>query len=155
VGQLPDFEDYNMTNRTYRYFKGEPVFPFGYGLSYTTFDYETPALSSEVVSVGDEATLTLSVTNSGDYDGEEVVQLYLQKPDDAEGPLLTLRGFKRVFIAKGEKVDVKFQLTPEVLEWWNADAQRMTPLAGDYRLLVGSSSRPEDLEALALKVVAP
>jgi beta-glucosidase len=153
VAQLPDFEDYNMTNRTYRYFTGEPLFHFGYGLSYTSFDYDTPQVSSDAVSTGDEATLTVSVTNTGNYDGEEVVQLYLQKPDDAEGPLLTLRGFKRVLIAKGETVEVKFQLTPEVLEWWNAEAQRMTALAGDYRLLVGSSSRQEDLQAVPLTVV--
>jgi beta-glucosidase len=153
VEQLPDFEDYNMTNRTYRYFKGEPLFHFGYGLSYTTFTYEAPRLSSETVAIKDEATLTVSVTNNGNYDGEEVVQLYLQKPDDVEGPLLTLRGFKRVFIAKGETVEVKFQLTQEVLEWWNAGAQRMTALAGDYRLLVGSSSRQEDLQAVPLTIV--
>jgi beta-glucosidase len=155
VEQLPDFEDYNMTNRTYRYFKGEPLFPFGYGLSYTTFAYEDPKVSSEAVKVNDDATFSVSVTNTGNYDGEEVVQLYLQKPNDAEGPMLTLRGFKRVFIGKGETVDVQFQLTPEVLEWWNAEAQRMTPLAGDYRLLVGSSSRLEDLEAVSLTVVEP
>lgn len=152
VAQLPDFEDYNMTNRTYRYFKGEPLFPFGYGLSYTTFDYDTPVLSSNVVTHNDAASLTVSVTNSGNYDGEEVVQLYLQKPDDVEGPLLTMRGFQRVFIPKGETVEVKFELTPEVIEWWNADAQRMTSLAGEYRLLVGSSSRLEDLQAVPLTV---
>ena len=152
VDQLPDFQDYNMANRTYRYFKGEPLYPFGYGLSYTTFSYDQPELSKPSISTDEDASLKVSVTNTGDYDGEEVVQLYLQKPDDKEGPLLTLRGFQRVFIPKGETIEVEFQLTEDVLEWWNADAQRMTPLAGDYRLLVGGSSRMEDLQDVALTV---
>ena len=152
VDQLPDFQDYNMANRTYRYFEGEPLFPFGYGLSYTTFSYEKPELSNSTISIDEEASLTVSVTNNGDYDGEEVVQLYLQKPDDTEGPSLTLRGFQRVFIPKGETVEVEFQLTDEVMEWWNADAQRMTYLPGDYHMLVGSSSRLQDLHAVPFTV---
>jgi beta-glucosidase len=153
VEQLPDFQDYNMANRTYRYFEGEPLFPFGYGLSYTTFSYDNLQLTNSTISANEEASLKVSVTNTGDYDGEEVIQLYLQKPDDDEGPSLTLRGFQRVFIPKGETVEVEFQLTEDVLEWWNADAQRMTPLAGDYRLLVGSSSRLQDLNEVPLTVV--
>lgn len=142
-----------MANRTYRYFEGEPLFPFGYGLSYTTFSYDNLQLSNSTISTNEEASLKVSVTNTGDYDGEEVIQLYLQKPDDAEGPALTLRGFQRVFIPKGETVEVEFQLTEDVLNWWNADAQRMTPLAGDYCLLVGSSSRVQDLHEVPLTVV--
>lgn len=103
------------------------MYPFGYGLSYTTFSYNQPELSKTSISTNEEASLKVSVTNTGDYDGEEVVQLYLQKPDDKEGPLFTLRGFQRVFIPKGETVEVEFLLTEDVLEWWNADAQRMTP----------------------------
>ena len=150
VEQLPDFEDYNMANRTYRYFRGEPMFHFGYGLSYTSFSYGEPQLGAAFVTPGENARVSVSVTNTGEYDGEEVVQLYLQKPDDSEGPQLTLRSFERVFISKGETVQVEFELTHAQLEWWNEVVQRMTVLPGDYRLLVGGSSRMEDLQAVDL-----
>lgn len=152
VAQLPDFEDYSMKGRTYRYFEGEAQFPFGYGLSYTTFSYDRPQLSSTEVAADGSATLSVKVSNTGNYDGEEVVQLYLQKPDDADGPTKALRGFERVFVPKGETVELRFALSAEVLEWWNPEIERMTPLAGDYRLLVGSSSRNEDLQTVDFKV---
>jgi len=82
LSQLPDFEDYSMQGRTYRYMKLEPLFPFGYGLSYTTFQYGKPVLDNECITVGQSVTLTVPVTNSGKRDGDEVVQLYLRKVGD-------------------------------------------------------------------------
>lgn len=77
IAQLPDFEDYNMTGRTYRYFKGDPLFPFGYGLSYTTFNYDNIKLD-QTIKVGETAKMVIPVTNAGNRDGEEVVQVYLK-----------------------------------------------------------------------------
>ena len=82
--QLPDFEDYNMQGRTYRYLNYEPLYPFGHGLSYTTFSYSTPFIEN--------GKLKVKVTNSGNYNGDEVIQLYIKRYDDPDGPLKTLRG---------------------------------------------------------------
>ena len=150
VDQLPDFEDYNMTNRTYRYFKGEPLFYFGHGLSYTTFEYEKPRLSKSEIKAGQSVRLTVPIINSGNLDGEEVVQVYLQKEGDADGPLLTLRAFERVFIAKGQKTEVTFELNAESFEWWDDQAQRMVAGAGTYRLMVGGSSNPKGLAEVSI-----
>ncbi|MBQ8241482.1 MAG: glycoside hydrolase family 3 C-terminal domain-containing protein, partial [Bacteroides sp.] len=120
VDQLPDFEDYNMAGRTYRYFQGQPLYPFGYGLSYTTFAYgdiQVPASAK----VGEAVKVVVPVTNSGKMCGDEVVQLYLKKQGDAEGPIKTLRAFKRVHIPAGETVQVELELTPKQLEWWNPE----------------------------------
>lgn len=86
VSQLPDFEDYNMVGRTYRYMQDIPLFPFGYGLSYTTFSYGKVVLDKNEVTAGQTLKLTVPVTNTGKRDGEEVVQVYLKKQGDTEGP---------------------------------------------------------------------
>lgn len=91
-----------MTGRTYRYFKGDPLFPFGYGLSYTTFNYDNIKLD-QTIKVGETAKMVIPVTNAGNRDGEEVVQVYLKKQEDAEGPAKTLRAFKRVQIPAGKQ----------------------------------------------------
>ena len=95
VSQLPDFEDYNMVGRTYRYMQDTPLFPFGYGLSYTTFSYDKVVLDKSEVTAGQTLKLTVPVTNTGKRDGEEVVQVYLKKQGDAEGPVKTLRALDR------------------------------------------------------------
>ena len=93
VSQLPDFEDYNMAGRTYRYMQDVPLFPFGYGLSYTTFGYGKTVLDKNELTAGQSLKLTVPVTNTGKRNGEEVVQVYLRKQGDAEGPIKTLRAF--------------------------------------------------------------
>ena len=93
VSQLPDFEDYNMTGRTYRYMTQEPLFPFGHGLSYTSFCYGAVVLGSDNIKSGEKLRLNVPVTNTGKCDGEEVVQVYLKKNDDVEGPSKALRAF--------------------------------------------------------------
>lgn len=145
VSQLPDFEDYNMEGRTYRYMTQEPLFPFGYGLSYTTFEYGTLTLDKEELSVGEPLRLTVPVTNRGDRDGEEVVQVYLRKQGDTDGPCKTLRAFKRVGIPAGKSVNVIFDLQENELEWWDEASNTMRVCAGSYDILVGGSSRSADL----------
>lgn len=113
---LPPLEDYSMQNRTYRYYREQVRYPFGYGLSYTTFKY-APCKADTAVTTGGKAAFTVRVTNTGGRDGEEVVQLYLSHPgaNISPKPIRALKGFKRIFLKKGESRDVTFTLTPEEL----------------------------------------
>ena len=146
MSQLPDFEDYNMTGRTYRYMTQQPLFPFGYGLSYTTFEYGKLVLANDRIKSGEPLKLTVNVTNSGQRGGEEVVQVYLKKQEDAEGPVKTLRAFKRVYIPAGKSVDVEFSLNDKELEWWDTQSNTMRVCAGKYDVMVGRSSQEQDLQ---------
>ena len=141
INQVPDFEDYSMKGRTYRYMTEKPLFQFGYGLSYTTFQYGAPRIEGKNVVV--------AVTNTGKRAGDEVVQLYVKKNDENDGPQKTLRGFKRVNIAAGQTVNVSIPLTDETFSWWDNKIHTVHPLNGDYTLLVGSSSADEDLQSVA------
>ncbi|MBQ5438078.1 MAG: glycoside hydrolase family 3 C-terminal domain-containing protein [Bacteroidales bacterium] len=143
VEQLPEVEDYKMEGHTYRYFRGEPLYPFGYGLSYTSFAFGEPKVKGK--------RLTVSVTNTGSCAGTAVVQLYVRRPDDAEGPLKTLRGFQRVDLAAGETAQVQFPLTPDTFCWWDAARQDMAPCRGNYELLVGDSSADAALQKINYK----
>lgn len=136
TGQLPDFEDYSMKGRTYRYLTEEPLFPFGHGLSYTTFSYGPAQWDGKCMSI--------VVTNTGKRGGEEVVQLYLGRPGDSEGPQKTLRAFRRVYVPAGEKVKVDFVLGADAFEWWDEQSGSMCPLAGEYEVYYGGSSSATD-----------
>ncbi|HQU74269.1 MAG TPA: glycoside hydrolase family 3 C-terminal domain-containing protein, partial [Calditrichia bacterium] len=150
VDQLPDFQSYDMAGRTYRYLKESPLYPFGFGLSYTTFGYGKPVLDKKEARVGESVTLTVPVTNSGMRDGEEVVQVYLSKTGDADGPVRALRAFDRVKILAGETRQVRFVLDADNLEWWDAAAGRMRVHPGVYRVMVGGSSAEKDLTTISL-----
>lgn len=132
VGQLPDYEDYSMLGRSYRFFEGSPLFPFGYGLSYVRFEYKSPRIRGRQLSV--------CVTNTGEMDAEEVVQLYVRRPGDQEGPRLTLRDFRRVLVPAGKTVKVKFRLDDRTFLWWSGEARDMVPCKGEWELLCGGSS---------------
>ncbi len=138
VDQLPDFEDYNMKGRTYRFFEGEPLYPFGYGLSYTTFEYGKARTEG--------GKIIIPVTNTGSSEATEVVQLYVKKTDDAEGPLKSLRGFSRVTVVPGQTVEVELPLTAETFLSWNEQKQDMVPEKGTWELLYGGNSH--DLQSL-------
>lgn len=152
VSQLPDFEDYNMTGRTYRYMQDAPLFPFGYGLSYTTFGYGKTALDKSELTAGQPLKLTVPVTNTGKRDGEEVVQVYLRKQGDAEGPVKTLRAFKRVRIPAGKTVNVEFDLKDKELEWWDDQSNTVRVCPGNYDIMVGGSSKEEDLQRTTIAI---
>jgi len=113
--ELPHFENYSMEGRTYRYFKGEPLYPFGYGLSYTTFSYSNLVLPQAPVNAGDPLHASVTVTNTGKMTGDEVVQLYLKFPDISGAPIRALRGFERVHLEPGASQQVEFELNPRYL----------------------------------------
>ena len=109
VTDLPDFKNYNMENRTYKYFKGEPLFPFGHGLSYTTFEYSNLS-SPEEVKLNDVIEMAVEIKNTGDIEGDEVVQFYLTHVDKDESPIRTLVGFERIHLNAGETKTVNYKI---------------------------------------------
>jgi beta-glucosidase len=115
VAQLPAFEDYAMKGRTYRYFEGQPLFPFGYGLSYTTFGYKDLKLPNKALAMGEDLHASVTVTNTGKVAGQEVVELYLKFPGVAGAPNKALRGFKRIHLEAGASAEVQFDLKPRDL----------------------------------------
>ena len=131
--QLPDFLDYTMKGRTYRYFKGEPQWPFGYGLSYTTFAKS----KAKVKKSKNSCTVSLTVSNTGSRDGDEVVQVYLRNPKDTEGPIKTLRAYQRVSLKAGEAKPVTITLADDQLLWWDKATNTMQPMQPkDYEVVV-------------------
>ena len=136
VNQLPNFEDYSMSNRTYRYFKGEPLYPFGYGLSYTTFGYKDLVLPTAPVAAGKPLSADVTVTNTGKVAGDEVVELYLEFPKVAGAPLKALRGLERVHLDAGASQTVHFDLKPRDL---SMVSELGTPMIADgkYTVTIG------------------
>ena len=125
ASQLPPFTSYNMEGKTYRYFRGEPLFPFGHGLSYTTFAYSNLRVP-QTVRAGDNATIAVEVRNTGNREGEEVVQLYVTEVGaSAPVPIRSLQGFRRVQLGAGEKTTVAFTLTPRQMSIINSEAKRV------------------------------
>ena len=150
INQLPDFEDYNMTGRTYRYFKDEPLFPFGYGLSYTTFAYgEMQAPAS--AKVNKTFKVTIPVTNQGSIDGDEIVQLYLKKQGDEEGPIKALLAYKRVHIPAGKTIQVELELTPKQLVWWDKETNTMRTQTGTIDIMIGGNSNELTTQAIRIE----
>ncbi|MBB4097422.1 glycoside hydrolase family 3 C-terminal domain-containing protein [Sphingomonas kyeonggiensis] len=137
IDDLPPFGDYSMQGRTYRYFTGTPVYPFGYGLSYTSFAYAPLEVASVGGNAGKGIRVTTTVRNAGAREGDEVAQLYLNFPDDPGAPRVALRGFQRVTLKPGEARTIRFDLSPRDLSAVTVDGVRKV-LAGDYRVTVGS-----------------
>ena len=146
--QLPDYESYSMRGRTYRYFS-DPLFAFGYGLSYTTFRFGRAR--AEAAEGG--YRLSVPLTNTGTRPGEEVVQVYIRRVADANGPLKSLRAFRRVALKAGESTTVEIPLSRKSFECFDESTNTMRTLPGDYELMYGNSSRPEDLQTLTVSVV--
>jgi beta-glucosidase len=136
VDQLPAFEDYAMANRTYRYFKGQPLYPFGYGLSYSKFEYSNLKLSRMELKAGDPLLVEADVQNAGQRAADEVVELYLSFPKSSAAPLRALRGFTRVSLAGGETRHVQFTLGARDLSEVNENGDRIVA-NGDYRISLG------------------
>ena len=150
--QLPDFENYDMEGRTYRFLKEKPLFAFGYGLSYSHFEYNKLKLKKKSIKKGQGLNLSVFVSNKGIYDGDEVIQVYLKKKDDYDGPVKALRAFKRIHFKKGEKKTINFELSADQLEWWNPLTESMEMLPGEYRLFIGKSSNDEDLHHIDFRI---
>ena len=144
VLQLPAFDDYSMAKRTYRYFDGEALYPFGYGLSYTSFLYGKPTVDHEKISAEDSVTLSVDVTNTGAMAGDEVVQLYLTHPGVPGAPLRALKGFQRIHLNRGEKKTVTFTLRDRALAIVDPAGQHRIPSGPVEAWLGGSqpSTRP-------------
>ncbi|HEY4147183.1 MAG TPA: glycoside hydrolase family 3 C-terminal domain-containing protein [Pinirhizobacter sp.] len=138
VGDLPAFTNYAMKGRTYRYFAGEPLFAFGDGLSYTRFSYDTPTLSTTSVRAGQQLEVSVTVHNTGQREGEEVVQAYLSYPDAHDAPRRALVGFQRVAMAAGKSRIVHLSITPRALSLVDANGKRRVR-PGHYKLYVGGS----------------
>jgi len=137
VADLPPFDVYSMKGRTYRYFAGTPVYPFGYGLSYTAFSYAPVAVEPVNGTAEQGVKVTTEVTNTGDRDGEEVAELYLIPPAFDAAPRMALRGFERISLKAGERRPVVFELSPRDLSFVRADGVRQV-MAGQYTVSVGS-----------------
>ena len=148
ITQLAAMMDYNIRNgRTYMYFAGTALYPFGYGLSYTTFTYSNLRLSGDHVPVAGQVTVSVDVTNSGSRGGDEVVQMYVQYPNSAVSrPNRELKGFKRVTLQPGDKQTVDFTLAATALAYYNETANQFTVEQQPVRLLIGASSADIRLE---------
>lgn len=144
--QLPDFNDYAMEGRTYRYFRGKPLYPFGYGLSYTTFGYDTPACAARGARTGDPMKVSTRVRNTGVLPGEEVVQLYITHPDAPQPkPIRALKGVKRIHLQPGEEQVVEFTLSPRDLALVGADGTTACN-PGRVACFIGGSQPASDRE---------
>lgn len=144
--QLPDFEDYRMAGRTYRYFRGEPLFPFGHGLSYTSFNIDAPKYNAKAGKV------SVSVANTGDRDGDEVVQIYIRNTADTDGPIKTLRAYRRVSLKAGEKKTVDIDFPRESFEGWDTATNTMRVVPGKYEIMAGNSSADNCLKKTTVKI---
>ena len=142
--QLPDYEDYSMKGRTYRYFN-DALFPFGFGLSYTTFEV------GEATMQGKES-ITIPVTNTGHRDGTEIVQIYIRDLSDKEGPLKSLRGFQRVDVKAGQTATATIALDKKSFEFWDAETNTMRIKPGQYEILYGTSSLDKDLKKITVEL---
>ena len=148
--QLPDYEDYSMKGRTYRYFT-DALFPFGYGLSYTNFEITKAGVEKNGTNPTDW-TLTAEVANTGKRDGAEVVQVYIRNLQDADGPLKTLRGFERINVKAGGTATATIQLNKQSFEFWDAESNTMRVKPGKYEILVGTSSDEKNARELMITI---
>jgi len=137
LSQLPDFTDYSMKNRTYRYFDGKPLYSFGYGLSYTTFTY-TNLKGPGTVDAGDPAKVQITVTNSGSVAGDDVVELYLTQPKRDATPQRELAGFQRIHLAPKQSTQVEFTIDPRFIAQVDDQGNRVI-VPGRYTVYAGGS----------------
>jgi len=148
IDQLPPILDYDIRNgRTYMYDKNTPLFPFGHGLTYTEFKYSKLKADKKTLSVDETVNISFSIENIGNYDSDEVTQLYVSFPDSkVERPLKALKGFKRVFIRKGETGSVTIPIQAKDLTYWDSGSGKWTFEPGTVEFFVGSSSVDKKLE---------
>ena len=141
---LPDFGDYDMPGHTYRYFQGKPLFPFGHGLSFSKFKYRRARIKDGIMRI--------PVKNASRMDGDEVVQVYVKKADDADGPVMSLRGFKRVNIKAGKKAIVEIPMSAENIDLFNPETGKMEAAPGKYIIYYGGTSDITKLKKLKITI---
>jgi beta-glucosidase len=141
-----------MKGRTYRYMTTEPLFPFGYGLSYTSFTIGSAQLNKTQIKKDESLVITIPVTNTGKRNGTEIVQVYVKKVNDNTGTIKTLRGFKRTELAAGKTVNTVIDLHPSAFEFYNDKTLKMDVTAGEYELWYGNSSAARDLKMIRIIV---
>ena len=149
---LPDFLDYRMENRTYRYFRGKALYPFGYGLSYTTFSIGKGQLSASAMNKDGKVTLTVPVTNTGKREGTETVQVYVKALDYPEAPIKSLKGFQKLSLKAGETATATITLDGESFEYYDEAIDELSTRPGRYHILYGNSSQEKDLKMISLFV---
>jgi beta-glucosidase len=141
TADLPDFEDYSMSNRTYRYFNGKPLFAFGHGLSYTKFKYSHPKLDADTIEPDGTLHVSFTIKNTGQCDGDEVAQVYFRHVQSAVPQAkLALCGFERVQVAKGETAVVTLEIPAERFRYWDVAGKRYVVEPSKYQLLIGAAS---------------
>jgi beta-glucosidase len=141
TADLPSFTDYSMSNRTYRYFSGTPLYAFGHGLSYTKFDFKSGKLQSKKIPAGGTAKVTFTVKNAGKRDGDEVAQVYFRHVNSTvPQPKLALCGFTRVQLKHGESSRVTVQVPTQRLRYWDTQKNQYVVEPGDYEILIGAAS---------------
>ncbi len=150
--KLGDIEDYSMKGRTYR-FTDDALFPFGYGLSYTKFKIGEARLNKTSIKPNESIQLTVPVTNAGKRDGAEVVQVYIRKVNDTDGPLKTLRGYNRVEIPAGKTQQVSISLNPSSFEFFDWGQRKMMVTPGEYEVFYGNSSNTKDLRKFRVSIL--
>ena len=149
---LPDFLDYRMENRTYRYFRGKALYPFGYGLSYTTFSIGKGQLSASTMNKDGKVTLTVPVTNTGKREGTETVQVYVKALDYPDAPIKSLKGFQKLSLKAGETATATITLDGETFEYYDESIDELSTRPGRYQILYGNSSQEKDLKMIPLFV---
>ncbi|MBE6258316.1 MAG: glycosyl hydrolase family 3 [Prevotella sp.] len=149
---LPDFLDYRMENRTYRYFRGKALYPFGYGLSYTTFSIGKGQLSASTMNKDGKVTLTVPVTNTGKREGTETVQVYVKALDYPDAPIKSLKGFQKLSLKAGETATATITLDGESFEYYDESIDELSTRPGRYQILYGNSSQEKDLKMIPLFV---
>jgi len=149
--QLPDFENYSMKGRTYR-FMSDPLFPFGFGLSYTTFSIGTAEISRNKISKDENVEITIPVSNTGTRTGTEILQVYVHKVNDKDGSLKTLRGFKRIELAAGKSGQAVISLPSTSFEFFDRTSGKMAVTSGEYEVWYGNSSDNKDLKMATLTI---
>jgi beta-glucosidase len=138
---LPDFENYSMSNRTYRYFSGEPLFAFGHGLSYTRFTYAQPKLDKSKFAADDTINVSFDLKNAGDHDGDEVAQIYFRHVNSTVPQArLALCAFTRVHVERGQTAKVTVNIPARQFRFWDVTNKQYVVEPGDYELLIGAAS---------------
>ena len=148
TNDLPDFLDYSMENRTYRYFRGVPQYAFGYGLSYTTFEVGKGKVSKKSMKADGSVTVTVPVKNTGDREGTETIQVYIKALDYAEAPIKSLKGFQKINLKAGEKGKVEIVLDGESFQYYDPSIDELSTRPGRYQILYGTSSLEKDLKSI-------